>query len=73
MAQLPGKRGVLSRIPSVSDTQTFSSCGQFNACGTFNGEERRKIAAASPTRARSVGFAARRANNFDHLSVLSPK
>jgi hypothetical protein len=58
MTQLPGKRGVLSGIPGVSDTQTLSSCGQFNACGTFNGQERRKIAAASPTRARSVGFAA---------------
>jgi hypothetical protein len=63
---LPGTRGVLSRIPSVSGPQTFSSRDQFNSCGTVNGEERRKITTAAPTRAHSIGFAARRANNFHH-------
>jgi hypothetical protein len=66
VTQLPGPRGVLSRIPSVSGTQKFSGRGQFNSCGTVNGKERRKITTASPTRAHSIGFAARRANNFHH-------
>jgi hypothetical protein len=66
VTQLPGTRGVLSRIPSVSGPQTFSSRDQFNSCGTVNGEERRKITTAAPTRAHSIGFAARRANNFHH-------
>jgi hypothetical protein len=63
---LPGTRGVLSRLRSGCGTQTFSGRGQFNSCGTVNGKERRKITTASPARAYSIGFAARRANNFPH-------
>jgi hypothetical protein len=66
VAQLPGTRGVLSRITSICGTQTFFSRDQFNSCGSVNGKERRKITAASPARAHFVSFAARRANNFHY-------